>query len=194
VDVERPPPDWAATLPGFVLVTGNRDKRAEAQRILGRLVEVVDVELPEIQSLDLEEVLRAKVEEAWRRVGRPLVVEETGLELAGLAGFPGPLVKWMLKAVGAEGVARVAIASGDPRATARCAMIYRDDERRALGAGADSGRLVLPPRGNGGFGWDPVFEPEGSVLTYGELPIVVKDERGHRGRAWRALAARFGQP
>jgi non-canonical purine NTP pyrophosphatase (RdgB/HAM1 family) len=192
---ERPPgqpPSRRRDLPGFVLVTGNDDKRREAERILGRRVEAVAIELPEIQSLDLVAVLREKAEEAWRRVRRPLVVEETGLELRGLNGFPGPLVKWMLQALGPEGVARVAIDSGDARARARCAMLYRDERGVVLGEGADAGRLVLPPRGDRGFGWDPVFEPEGSALTYGELPVEVKDERGHRGRAWRDLGARLG--
>ena len=189
--MDRGGSQWADSLPDFVLVTGNPNKRKEAERILGHRLAAVDLELPEIQSLDLREVLRAKAEEAWRRLQRPLVVEETGLELAGLNGFPGPLVKWMLKAIGSAGVARVAIDSGDPRAFACCAMIYRDASRELLGEGVDGGRVVLPPRGAGGFGWDPVFEPEGSELTYGELPIGVKDARGHRGRAWRALAARF---
>lgn len=175
----------------FVLVTGNRDKIAEAERILGRPVEAVELDLPEIQGLDLLAVLRAKGEEAWRRVGRPLVVEETGLGLDALGGFPGPLVKWMLAAVGPEGLARTAIALGDPGAGAHCALLYRDAAGTVVAEGRDRGRLVLPPRGAGGFGWDPVFQPEGSELTYGELGGAEKDARGHRGRAWRALAGKL---
>ena len=48
---------------------------------------------------------------------------------------------------------------------------------------------MLPPRGTTGFGWDPVFQPAGEDRTYGELPGAVKDEIGHRGKAWRALLA-----
>jgi len=79
--------------PPFVLVTGNPGKLAEARRLLGSGADLqaVEVDLPEIQSLDLEAILRAKAEEAWRRVGRPLVVEEAGLGLAALHGFPGPV-------------------------------------------------------------------------------------------------------
>jgi non-canonical purine NTP pyrophosphatase (RdgB/HAM1 family) len=182
---------WRARLPPFALVSGNADTRRVAERILGRPIEAVAVELPEIQALDLVEVLREKAEEAWRRVGRPLVVEETGLELRGLNGFPGPLVKWMLQAIGPRGVAQVAIATGDATARARCAMIYRDERGAVLAEGSDVGCLVLPARGELGFGWDPVFEPEGSARTYGELPAEVKDARGHRGRAWRNLGARL---
>lgn len=179
----------AGFLPPFVLVTGNAGKRAEAERLCGGAIEHVDLDLPELQELDLERVLRAKGDEAWRRIGRPLVVEETGLELAALGGFPGPLIKWMLQAVGAAGVAQTALALGDPRATARCALLWTDGTSSVMAQGETHGTLVLPARGSGGFGWDPVFQPQGESRTYGELAAAEKDHLGHRGRAWRALLA-----
>jgi XTP/dITP diphosphohydrolase len=69
-----------------------------------------------------------------------------------------------------------------------CAVAYVDGERRVLGRGATGGRLVLPPRGDAGFGWDPVFQPDESARTYGEMSPEEKDTISHRGRAWRALA------
>lgn len=177
----------------FVLVTGNAGKIAEARRMIGRDLEAVEVDLPEVQSLDLLEVLRAKGEEAWRRIGRPLVVEEAGLELAALNGFPGPLVKWMLDAVGAAGIARTAQALGDVRARARCALLYHDGERTLIAEGETSGTLVLPPRGIAGFGWDPVFQPVEDPRTFGQLAGTEKDAVSHRGRAWRALMAEMAE-
>ncbi len=186
----------------FTLVTGNRNKLIEAERILGESLECEPLDLPEIQSLDLIEVLRAKGEEAWRRLRRPLVVEETGLDLAALSrfpqrgtsvAFPGPLVKWMLEAVGEDGIARTAHALGDPRATARCALLYLDGESERIAEGETRGRLVLEPRGEGGFGWDPIFVPEGRRETYAELGADVKDRLGHRGRAWRRLQRMLNQ-
>lgn len=181
----------------LTLVTGNRAKLHEIRRIVAPLgtweLEAVALDLPEIQSLDLHEVLEAKAAEAWRRLGRPLVVEETGLEIAAWNGFPGPLVKWMLAAMGPEGVARAALAAAEAGAsaavTARCAALHVDGERRVFGEGVEPGRLILPARGGHGFGWDPVFLPEGEAETYGELPDAVKDRRGHRGKAWRSLLA-----
>ncbi len=173
----------------FILVTGNRHKLAEARRILGCDVEAVAVDLPEVQDLDLGRVLGAKAEEAWHRLGRPLVVEDTAFELDALNGFPGPLIKWLLEAVGPEGVARLGLALGNPRARARCQLLFRDADRQIVAEGVTAGELVLPARGDGGFGWDPVFRPDGEMLTYGELTPARKDEIGHRGRAWRALAA-----
>jgi XTP/dITP diphosphohydrolase len=177
--------------PPFVVVTGNPGKLREVERLLGRRPDHAGLDLPEIQSLDLLEVLRAKADEAWRRLQRPLVVDETGLALAALQGFPGPLVKWMLAAVGAAGIARVAHRLEDPRATACCALLYRDAGREIVAGAEVPGRLAAEPRGDGGFGWDPIFVPDGYDLTYAELSAADKDRCGHRGRAWRELWAKL---
>lgn len=174
-------------IPPFVLVSGNRGKIAEARLAARWELEAVELDLPEIQSLDLLTVLRAKAEEAWRRLGRPLVVEEAGLSLAALNGFPGPLVKWMLEAVGAEGIARTAHALGNARATACCGLLLKDGDRELLGEGETSGTLVLPGRGGHGFGWDPVFLPAGETRTFGEMSDLEKLAVSHRGKAWRSL-------
>jgi non-canonical purine NTP pyrophosphatase (RdgB/HAM1 family) len=178
----------------YVLVTGNRGKLAEARRLAGPGLGAVELDLPEIQSLDLLEVLRHKGEEAWRRLGRPLVVEEAGLDLAALGGFPGPLVKWMLEAAGAELIARTGLALGEPRAVARAALYYRDADRTLIAEGSAAGILVLPARGDRGFGWDPVFRPASCDRTFGELADAEKDALSHRGQAWRRLLALLGDP
>lgn len=175
-----------AARPGAVLVTGNPSKLVEARRLFPRL-EAVEIDLPEIQSLDLHEVLRHKARSAAARVERAVIVEETGLELAALGGFPGPLVRWMLEAVGPEGIARLVAHEGDSRATARCALLYLDGDTEVIGEGHTDGELTLPARGDRGFGWDPVFRPDGSVRTYGEMSPDEKDAISHRGRAWRAF-------
>ena len=173
--------------PRPVLVTGNPSKLLEARRLLPHL-EATEIDLPEIQSLDLDEVLRYKGRQAYDRIGAPVIVEETGLELSALGGFPGPLIKWMLQSVGPEGLARIVVTQGDPRAKAICALLYTDGERQITARGMTAGRLVLPPRGAEGFGWDPVFQPDESSCTYGEMSPKEKDAISHRGHAWRAFA------
>ncbi|MEP7011656.1 MAG: non-canonical purine NTP pyrophosphatase [Acidobacteriota bacterium] len=180
------------SIPSFVLVTGNPGKLAEARRLAGFDFESVSVDLPEIQSLSYEEIVREKAAEAWRLLGAPLVVEEAGLGLSALGGFPGPLVKWMLEAAGAEGIARTAQALGDPRATATCLLLYKDAEREILAEGITHGTLIFPGRGANGFGFDPVFVPDRAGLTYGELDGAEKDATSHRGKAWRELLRRLG--
>ena len=171
--------------PSITFVSGNAGKIAEARLASGLPIEAVEVDLPEIQSLDVGEILRAKVDEAFRRLERPVVVEETCLELEALNGFPGPLVKWMLEAVGAEGIARTVQCLGNPRAKALCLLHYKGRRSELVAFGEVEGTLVLPARGANGFGWDPVFQPDGETRTFGELTPAEKLEKGHRGRAWR---------
>ncbi|MEL7058713.1 MAG: non-canonical purine NTP pyrophosphatase [Acidobacteriota bacterium] len=177
--------------PSFVFVTGNASKRREAERILGRSLDCRPIDLPEIQSLDPIAVLDAKVREAHRRLGRPVVVEETSLALVAMSGFPGPLIKWMLEAMGADGLARSALALDDARAEAICHLAHYDGRTIRIAEGRTAGRLVLPPRGTRGFGWDPVFESAEDGRTFAEMPPDLKDRLGHRGRAWRAFRSRL---
>lgn len=188
----------------IAFVTGNRGKLEEVRRIWAAApggppmeLEAIALDLPEIQSLDLVEVLRAKAREAHRRLGRPVVVDETGLDIEAFGGFPGPLVKWMLESMGPEGMAAAALAAAERKgvtaaATARCAALYLDrDEVELVAEGSEEGTLVLPGRGENGFGWDPVFLPAGGDRTYGELSGEEKDRNGHRGKAWRELARKL---
>lgn len=181
----------AAGAPRLRLVTGNSDKKREIERIVGRSLETVALDLPEIQSMDLTEVLRAKAAAGLEVAGSPLVVEEVGLEMAALGGFPGPLIKWLLEALGAEGLAGLAARLEEPAVLARCQVLWTDGDREVIGEGISRGRLVLPARGDTGFGWDPVFVPEGRERTCAELGDEIKDEIGHRGRAWRDLLSKL---
>lgn len=183
----------SARLASCTLVTGNRDKLAEARRICGIEIEHAAIDLPEIQSGVLTEVAQEKAREAWRRLERPVIIDETALELSALNGFPGPLIKFMLDAVGPDGVARTAAALGDVGVSAVCLLIYFDGSEMTSAEGRAHGHLVCPPRGEHGFGFDTVFRPEGETLTYAELGDKRKDAIGHRGRAWRALLGKLGE-
>jgi XTP/dITP diphosphohydrolase len=175
--------------PPLLFVTGNPGKLAEARRLSGRELGSIALDLPEIQSLDFEEVLAEKSRAAFAAVGSPVIVEEAGLEISAWNGFPGPLVRWMLEAVGAEGLARTALALHDPRARAVSILAWTDGERTVRARGETDGTLVLPARGEHGFGFDPVFQPQGSGLTFGEMSGAEKDRFSHRGKAWRSLIA-----
>jgi XTP/dITP diphosphohydrolase len=71
-------------------------------------------------------------------------------------------------------------------------LLYRDTEPTIVGEGTTRGRLVAPPRGASGFGWDPVFVPLDESATCAELGEEVKDRIGPRGRAWRDLLVKLG--
>jgi XTP/dITP diphosphohydrolase len=94
----------------------------------------------------------------------------------------------MLEAVAAEGIARTAAGLGNVGASARCFLLYKDGDREVVAEGRTEGTLVLPGRGRHGFGWDPVFLPDGSSRTFAELTgAAEKDAVSHRGKAWREM-------
>jgi non-canonical purine NTP pyrophosphatase (RdgB/HAM1 family) len=175
--------------PGLVFVSSSHHKHREVEAILNTSVERIALDLPEIQGLDLVAVALAKARLAFERLGRPVLVEDTGLELTALGGFPGPLVRWLLQAAGAAALPAMLTGFADHSATARCAAVVADGERELVGVGAVAGRILESPRGQTGFGWDVVFAPDwGDGRVYAEMTLEEKNTRSHRALALHDLA------
>ncbi len=172
----------------LVFVTSSSEKHREAQAILGLPLERVDLDLPEWQGLDVEVLAKAKAKEAFSRLQRPVLVEDTSLELAALGGFPGPLVKWLLADAGAQALPKILLAFPDKTAFAKTAAVVFDGQKLISALGLVRGTIVSEPRGSNGFGWDVVFAPDGaSGKTYAELSLEEKNRISHRAQALRAL-------
>lgn len=169
-------------------ITGNKNKAEEVRAILPE-VKQLDIDLPEVQSLDVRAVVGHKLDEARKAVPKDAIaVEDVSFELEALNGFPGPLIKWLLEAVGADGVARIASSVGNPRATARAVVgLDLPDATRQWFEGVVHGR-VTEPRGSRAFGWDPIFQPDGHDRTYGEMTAEEKNQTSHRAVAWQQVA------
>ena len=175
-------------LEDLVFVTSNLGKLHEAEAILDRKLDHRALDLPELQTLDLAEVVRSKALAAWEQLGRPVLVEDTSLELAGLGGFPGPLIKWLLESVGPEGICRISVCFADTGATARCLVCAYDGVAEVFGEGVVEGSIGPQPRGDNGFGWDTAFAPsDGGGRTYGEMSDEEKNLISHRRKAFIAL-------
>jgi len=175
-------------LDNLVFVTSNLGKLREAEAVLGRSLDHEGLDLPELQTLDLEEVVRGKARAAWRSLEQPVLVEDTSLELAGLGGFPGPLIRWLLVSVGPEGICTIANSFGDSRASARCLICATDGSTEVFGEGVVEGCIAASPRGEGGFGWDSAFVPsDGDGRSYGEMSEEEKNLISHRYKAFIAL-------
>ncbi len=167
-------------------VTGNDHKFKEAQELLPSLMRV-EIDLPEVQSLNPQRVISKKLEVAKNLHEGPLIVEDTSLYLDGLNGFPGPLIKWMLKAVGNQGIYDLCRKIEDRRAVAKTVVGYDDGSGNIqYFEGVIEGQIVQPS-GNEGFGWDDIFQPDGLNETFAEMGEVYKPEFSMRTAAFLKL-------
>ena len=163
-------------------ITGNKNKFEEARKIVPDL-EQLDIDLAEIQSNDPVDVIKAKLKEAFNHCKGEFVVEDTSLCLNCLGGLPGPLTKWFLKIIGNEGLFKIASALGNFSAEAKTGIGYaKSSEDIHFFTGVIKGKIVSP-RGNNGFGWDPIFEVENLGKTFAELTIEEKNEISMRRKA-----------
>lgn len=172
----------------LLFVTSSPGKLSEIQRILRAPVESIDVELAEPQAVDLDEVVKAKAEEAYRLVRAAVMVEDSGLFLDAWNGLPGALIKWFVLRVGVEGICAMMHEFPDRSASARTLIGYHDGSLK-LFEGVVRGHITHSPRGSGGFGFDSIFVPEGSHKTYAEMEAQEKDRYSMRQRALLRLAA-----
>jgi XTP/dITP diphosphohydrolase len=171
----------------WVFVTSNENKWLEAQRILGFALERAELELDELQAPTVGEVALAKARTAYAKLGRPVIVEDAGIELLGLGGFPGPFIKYREKMGGLTSICRAADGLGDRRLRAVCALGICSEHGSEVVVGSIDGLLSVQPRGKNGFGWDAIFVPQGEGRTFGEMTAEEKDARSHRRKAWELL-------
>ncbi|MGI0140311.1 MAG: non-canonical purine NTP pyrophosphatase [Thermoplasmata archaeon] len=141
--------------------------------------------LPEPQAEDLETVVRSKLA-AVRDVRGYVLVEDSGLFIDSLAGFPGVYSAHFLAAWGFGPMLellRRRRRSGHFRAVAG----LRRGARTWMFSGTVEGRIAERAKGDHGFGYDPIFIPRGSRRTFGEVPADAKNRQSHRARAIRQV-------
>lgn len=195
----------------LVLATHNAGKLAEFNELmkpLGILAQSsADLDLPEPveDGLTFEANAILKAESAVTRSGLPCLADDSGLEVVGLDGEPGIFsARWAgpgrdfrvaMTRVRDELIQRFgSFEQADKRArfVAVLCLVWPDGHREIV-EGEVLGDLVDPPRGEGGFGYDPMFRPNGQKQTFGEMPAQAKRQLSHRARATDRLLARcFG--
>ena len=174
-------------------VTSNRDKLREASELLRRPLLVVNLELEELQTTDLELLVRHKALQAFRRLRAPLIVEDTALVFKAWRALPGPFVKFFVEHLGLEGMVNALSPFENWDAEALCGVGYHDGERVHYFEGRTQGAIVAPA-GRSGFGWDPIFRPEGAACTFAEMSPEEKHRYSMRAAAMKALAAHLASP
>ena len=170
----------------LVVVTTNKDKLAEINEILGTNHKVSKIDIPEIQSLDLDEVISAKAKNAYQKIKKPVLVEDISLEIKSLKGLPGPFIKFFLNTVGTEGTVKL-VGKGKTDTKVTAAVAIYDGKIFKIFKGIVHGTLSPKDRGAGGFGFDKVFIPKGYGQTYAEMPTSLKNQISHRAKALRKV-------
>ena len=186
----------------FVLASANPDKASEIRDILGPGFDLLprpgDVGEVDETGETLEDNARLKARALVVATGRPAIADDTGLEVDALGGAPG-VRSARYSGAGATYESNVAkllaelTGRSDRRARFRTvALAAWPDGREVVAEGSVQGVITDRVRGSGGFGYDPVFAPDGQHRTFSEMTAAEKNAWSHRGRAFRALAAQLG--
>lgn len=191
----------------LVLATRNTHKTREIQHILGPEFRVRDLAAhPEVSQIhesgtSFEENAKLKALAASRQLPALLIADDSGLEVDALGGAPGIYSARYAGANATESdkidkllgeLARVRAIDDQRRARFRCVVaLARSGNFLGKFEGVVEGRIADETRGDSGFGYDPIFIPEGFEQTFAELPAEVKNTISHRAKAIRALAVRL---
>lgn len=142
----------------------------------------------EIQSEDVSVIAARAASETFKKYCRPLFTEDTALTVPALRGFPGAYASYVFRTIGPAGLLELLPWSASRTAEFVSAVAFCDsDGRPRVFRGSLRGSLAAEPRGPHGFGFDPVFVPEGSDRTLAELSLAEKCAISHRAMALRSL-------
>jgi XTP/dITP diphosphohydrolase len=182
--------------------TGNEHKFNEARMVLAEYdiaVGMIRVKSLEIQSDSLEKIAETSAVDAFGRFGLPVFVEDAGLFVDALNGFPGPYAAYVYKTIGNKGLLQLLEKAKDRKAKFQSVIAYcsREKARSLCFEGEALGEITAEKRrgkGKSGFGFDPVFRPAGSGKTFAEMSLDEKNCFSHRAMALRRFAEWYKKP
>jgi len=175
-------------------VTANFHKFSEARYVLaehGVAAAMLRIEAIEIQDDNLEEIAKASVRDAVEKSGLPVLVEDAGLFIDALKGFPGPYSSYVYRTLGTRGVLKLMEGTAKRNAYFYSVIAFHSPERVSPKCfhGKIEGKVTLNEQGNQGFGYDPIFEPRGGAgITFAEMTTAMKNKLSHRAQALRKFA------
>lgn len=176
-------------------VTGNVHKYQEARNILSKsnlATAMLNLETTEVQADDIETVAKTSALEAAQRSNLPVFVEDAGLFIKSLNGFPGPYSSYVYRTLDNRGVLKLMKNIRRRDAYFRSIVAFCDPNRQfriKWFTGKVDGRITYEERGKQGFGFDPIFEPstEGGK-TFAQMTLKEKNRYSHRAQALRRFA------
>ncbi len=177
--------------------TGNINKFNEARSILsqhGFAVGMLRLKGDEIQSERLKEIAEKSVINAYKRCRLPIFVEDAGLFIDALSGFPGPYAAYVYHTIHNSGILKLMEKLNDRKAKFQSVIAYCDDQTPCepiCFEGESQGEIAIAERkelSKSGFGFDPIFQPANSTKTFAEMTIEEKNGYSHRAMAIRKFA------
>lgn len=155
----------------LLFVTGNLNKFREAERILKEydvIIERKNIECEEIRAESCEEVALSSLRFLRGKLNEPFFVEDSGLFIKALNGFPGTFSSWVFKKIGNEGMLKLMRGEKARDALFISSIALWDGKTERVFSGEVNGHISNELRGKSGFGYDPIFIPEGSKKTFAE--------------------------
>ena len=172
----------------LVLLTQNQHKLKELRPLFNKYrvdFETTSIEKHEIRSESVEEIARVAAKVAFDTIQQPVVVDDTGFFVNALKGFPGSYAAIVLKSIGYEGILCLMTDKEERSSKFMTAVGYCDGERLESFVGTMTGAVAREPAGLGGFGYDPIFVPNGFAKTYAQLTLEEKIRISHRTKAFK---------
>ncbi len=171
--------------------TGNIHKFNEVRSILINFdiaVGMLRLKNTEIQSDSLIKIAQTSATDVFKQCNLPVIVEDAGLFISGLKGFPGPYAAYAYKTIGNKGILRLLKDQKSRKAVFRSAIAYCDSETSnpVVFNGETKGKITNKERvgkRKSGFGFDPIFQPKGSAKTFAEMTLEEKNSFSHRAKA-----------
>ncbi|MFQ5951300.1 MAG: RdgB/HAM1 family non-canonical purine NTP pyrophosphatase [Candidatus Geothermarchaeales archaeon] len=179
-------------------MTSNSSKAREIAEVLAEYgINTIrtDVETLEIQADDLAPIATEKARSVGALVREPYCVEEAGLFIEALSGFPGPYSSYVHETLGFEGILKLMRDEENRRAFFLSVAVLISDGESKNFVGRTVGKISTHARGERGFGFDPIFLTEGTGgRTFAELSLHEKNRFSHRGSAFRSLGSFLASP
>jgi non-canonical purine NTP pyrophosphatase (RdgB/HAM1 family) len=179
---------------GITFITGNPNKAAYVSEALGVLINHKALDLDEIQSLGLRQVVDHKARQAYDHLQQPVLVEDVSLEFQALGRLPGTFIKWFLQDIGMEKLCLMLNGFDTRVATARICYGLYDGCAIQFFEASMTGRVPESPRGTNGFGWDQIFIKDGMGQTRAELDTPTERATSMRREPLERLARFLHSP
>jgi XTP/dITP diphosphohydrolase len=180
----------------FYFATGNEHKLLEANAVLSQYgmeaVKLDDYHKLEIQSNDLEDIASSALVLILQKTDKPVFVEDSGLFVHELNGFPGPYSSYVFDTIGVEGILKLLEGGKSRKAEFRSSVAFGMGGKWLADFNSTAeGTIQLQPRGQNGFGFDPIFVPIWTQKTFAEMELKEKIIYSHRSKALSKLALWF---